>query len=66
MKNIEINIKTPEQREFEEIAKALVAIYAKLDPDARHEVFSYAAYKYAQREAEKEAEKEARKESINA
>lgn len=51
---MEINIKTPEQKEFEEIAKALVAIYAKLDPDARHEVFSYAAYKYAQKEAEKE------------
>lgn len=41
---MEINIKTPEQKEFEEIAKALVAIYAKLDPDARHEVFSYAAF----------------------
>ena len=52
---MEINIKTPEQKEFEEIAKALVAIYAKLDPDARHEVFSYAAYKYAQKEAEKES-----------
>lgn len=52
---MEINIKTPEQKEFEEIAKALVAIYAKLDPDARHEVFNYAAYKYAQKEAEKES-----------
>ena len=52
---MEINIKTPEQKEFEEIAKALVAIYAKLDPDARHEVFSYAAYKYAQKESEKES-----------
>lgn len=52
---MEIDIKTREQKEFEEIAKALVTIYAKLDKDARTEVFNYAAYKYAQHEAENES-----------
>ena len=49
---MEINIKTREQKELEEIANALITIYAKLGPDARNEVFNYAAYKYAQKEME--------------
>jgi hypothetical protein len=41
-----MNIKSREQKQFEEWAQVLIAIIADLDPNTRKEILEYAIYKY--------------------
>lgn len=41
-----IDIKSREQKQFEESAKMLIAIFSELSPQARKEVINYTIYKY--------------------